>query len=93
MTGLFDGGICFDQPDSKITDESAIKEKVERFEDSTADKFKFGPAASAAVSNPLPAVQLEFFVEDGVGKVRITNDCTVRGFKQSSNSSTWDFKM
>ena len=93
VMGLFDGGICFDQPDSKITDESAIVEKVERFEESTANQFKFCPAANAAVSNPLPAVQLEFFVEDGVGKVRITNDCTVRGFKQSSDSSTWDFKV
>jgi len=93
VMGLFDGGICFDQPDSKITNESAIVEKVERFKESTAGKFKFGPAANAAVSNPLPAVQLEFFVEDGVGKVRITNDCTVRGFKQSSDSSTWDFKV
>ncbi|GAH40372.1 unnamed protein product, partial [marine sediment metagenome] len=90
---LFEGGICFDQPDSKITDESVIEEKVQRFEESTDSKFKFGPAAGAGVSNPLPAVHLEFFVEDGVGKVRITNDCTVRGFKQSDDSKTWDFKI
>jgi len=90
---LFEGGICFDQPDSKITDESAIEEKAQRFEESTDSKFKFGPAAGAGVSNPLPAVHLEFFVEDGVGKVRITNDCTVRGFKQSDDSKTWDFKI
>ena len=90
---LFDGGICFDQPDSKVTNEDAIQEKIARFEESTDDKFKFSPQATAAVSNPLPAVHLEFFVENGVGKVRMTNDCTVRGFKQSGDSKTWDFRI
>jgi hypothetical protein len=93
VMGLFDGGICFGQPDSKIQNEDAIREKVERFEESTASQFRFAPAAAAPVSSPQPAVQLEFFVEDGVGKVRITNNCTVRGFKQSSDSRTWDFRI
>jgi len=90
---LFEGGICFDQPDSKITNEDAIKEKVERFEESTADKFRFKPDGQADVKNHEDTVQLEFFVEDGIGKVQITNDCTVRGFKQSSDSRTWDFRI
>jgi len=90
---LFDGGICFDQPDSKITDESVIEEKVERFEESTDSRFRLDPEGQADVENDEDAVHLEFFVEDGVGKVRITDNCTVRGFKQSSDSSTWDFKI
>jgi hypothetical protein len=93
VMGFFDGGICFDQPDSRITDEDAVAEKVERFEESTDSTFTFEPIAGAGVSNPLPAVHLEFFVEDDVGKVRITNNSTVRGFQQSSDSRTWDFKV
>jgi hypothetical protein len=93
VMALFDGGICFDQPDSKITDESVVDEKIERFEESTDSQFRFDPAGGAGISNPQPAVHLEFFVEDGVGKVRITNDCTVRGFKQSSDNRTWDFRI
>jgi len=93
VMGLFEGGICFDQPDSKIQDEDAVREKVERFEESTASQFRFAPEAAAPVSSPQPAVQLEFFVEDGVGKVRITDNCTVRGFKQSYDSRTWDFRI
>jgi hypothetical protein len=41
----------------------------------------------------MPATQLEFFVDSGVGKVRITNNCSVRGFSQSSDSRTYDFKI
>ena len=92
---MFDGGIYFNQPDSKVTDEDAIAAKITRFEDSTKSNFQFKPVATAAsqVQNPNAAVQLEFFVEGGVGKVRITTDCTVRGFQQSSDSRTWDFKL
>jgi hypothetical protein len=93
VMNLFEGGICFDQPDSKVTNEDAILQKITRFEESTDGRFKFNPQAGAAVPNPVPAVHLEFFVENDVGKVRITDDCTVRGFKQSSDSRTWDFKI
>ena len=91
----FGGGIYFDQPDSKITDADAIAAKIERFENSTKPNFNFKPVATAKsqVENPNAAVQLEFFVEGGVGKVRITKDCTVRGFQQSYDSRTWDFKL
>ena len=93
VMGFFDGGICFDQPDSRITDEDSIQSKIDRFNESTDLQFSFTPVAGAPVTNPLPAVGLEFFVEGGVGKVRITNDCTVRGFKQSMNSRTYDFRI
>ncbi len=90
---LFDGGIYFDQPDSRITDEATVQTKVNRFKDSTKAQYTFKPVASAPVTSPCPAVQLEFFVENNIGKVRITDDCTVRGYKRNSNSKTWDFKL
>jgi Tfp pilus assembly protein PilX len=91
---LFDGGIYFNQPDSRVVDEATVQKKVDRFKDSTAAAYRYTPVASTAVTNSLPAVQLEFFVDtDGVGKVRITNNCTVKGFKQSSNDRTHDFKI
>jgi hypothetical protein len=91
---LFEGGIYFDQPDNKVTDETSVAEKVERFESSTKTEFQFKPQARAAsLPNAMPAVQLEFFVEGGVGKVRITNDCTVRGFQQSQDDRTWDYRV
>jgi len=91
---LFDGGIYFDQPDNKVTDEDSVAEKVKRFESSTKKEFQFKPQAEAAsLPNAMPAVQLEFFVEGGVGKVRITDDCTVRGFQQSQDNRTWDYRV
>jgi len=89
----FEAGIYFGQPDSKITDEEAVAKKVEGFEEATKEQFRFEPVAEAPVSNPQSAVHLEFFVQNGVGKVRITDDCTVRGFKQSSDSRTYDYRV
>jgi hypothetical protein len=79
VMGLFLGGITYDQPDVKITNETAVQSKVNRFRDSTKAAYRFTPVGTANVSNPYNAVQLEFFVESAVGKVRITNNCTVRG--------------
>jgi hypothetical protein len=93
VISLFEGGIYFDQADCKITDEAAIQTKVNRFKNSTNSLFRFTPTGAAPVSNPQPAVQLEFFVEDGVGKVRITNNCTVLGYRRDSDTKTWDFKI
>jgi hypothetical protein len=92
VMGLFEQGICFSQGDCKITDEAAVQSKVDRFVGSTKDGFKFTPAAT---TDPgwLPGAQLEFFVEGGVGKVRITNNCRVRGFMQSSDGRTWDYRI
>jgi type II secretory pathway pseudopilin PulG len=80
VMGFFDEGIYFDQPDVRVTDEAAVQSKINRFRDSTDPAFRFMPAGTARVSNPYNAVQLEFFVDGGVGKVRITNNCTVRGY-------------
>ncbi len=93
VMNLFQGGIDFDQPNSKITDESAIQTKVNRFKDSTKTGARFTPTATAPITNPLAATQIEFGIIDGVGKVRITNNCTVRGFRQSEASRTWDYRI
>jgi hypothetical protein len=86
---VFDNGILFDQPDNRITDPGTVDDKVDRFKDSTNAQCRFTPVANASVTNSSAAVQLEFFVEDGVGKVRITNDCTVRG----NLPGTYDYKI
>ncbi len=94
VMSLFDGGIYFSQPASRVTDEQSVQSKVDRFRDSTLAQYQFTPTATAtSLTNRQAAVQLEFFVEGGVGKVRITNNCSVRGFRQSSDSSTYDFKI
>jgi hypothetical protein len=94
VMGLFEQGICFSQPDSKITDEAAVQSKVDRFIEGTKGEFKFNPVATAPVTNPNAAVQIEFFVDAaGQGKVAITNNCTVCGFKQDSDSKTCDFRI
>ena len=49
VMGLFESGIDFDQPDSKITDETVIQSDVDRFKDSTAVSYKFTPTASSDV--------------------------------------------
>jgi hypothetical protein len=90
---LFDGGIYFDQPDSKVVDQAAVQTKVDRFRDSTDPQFRFTPSGAAPITNPNSAVHLEFFVDGGVGKVRITNNCTVRGFRQGSTNKTWDLRI
>lgn len=90
---FFDGGIYFDQPESKITDEASLQSKVNRFEENTQAGFKFEPVAGASVSRPNATVHLEFFIEGGEGKVRITDDCTVRGYQTNSDYKTWDFKV
>ncbi|MEN6426405.1 MAG: hypothetical protein ABFE13_13675 [Phycisphaerales bacterium] len=94
VMSLFDGGIYFDQPASRVTDTDSVQSKVTRFRDSTLAQYQFTPTASAtSLTSRQPAVQLEFFVEGGVGKVRLTNNCSVRGFRQSSDSRTYDFKI
>jgi len=95
VMGVFDGGICFDQPNSRITDAASVQTKVDRFRDSTKSQYQFKPVATGeTVTNAKPAVQIEFFVgQDGKGKFIITNDCTVRGFNQGSDDRTYDYKI
>jgi hypothetical protein len=87
---LFKGSILFDQPDCWITDEDAVALKINRFRDSTKMNYRFTPKGTAPVSNPHNTVQLEFFEEGGEGKIRITNNCTVRGYHRNT---TWDWKI
>ncbi|MBN1125854.1 MAG: hypothetical protein JXA82_12665 [Sedimentisphaerales bacterium] len=93
VINYFDNGIYFNQPSSRITDSETVQKKVDRFVDSTKPQYRYTPGGEAKVKNPLPAVHLEFFVDGGKGKLRVTNNCTVRGFRQSSDSRTWDFKI
>jgi hypothetical protein len=97
IMNLFKGGISFDQPDSKVTDESVITAKVTRFASTVKSYYTYTPAYpsdwsswSSQVSNPAPAVQLEFFVDNsGVGKVRITNNCVVQRYP----ANTYDYRI
>jgi hypothetical protein len=80
VVNCFRAGIDFLQPDSQITNEDIIEDKVEKFADNTKNDYKFTPVASNSVPAPRSAaVQLEFYVVNGVGKIRITNNCTVAG--------------
>ena len=95
---LFKQGIDFDQPNIRITDEAAVQSKINRFRDSTKPLFKFEPNGTANITTTtntsrFSAVQLEFFVQDSVGNVRITNHCTVLGYHRTSTNSTWDYKI
>jgi hypothetical protein len=77
---LFKSGIDFDQPGVRITDAAAVQSKVTRFKNSTLTAYRFEPNAVASgpsSTTRVPAVQLEFFVQGGVGKVRITKNCSV----------------
>jgi hypothetical protein len=89
VISTFDNGIYFDQPNNKVTDEDIVQDKIERFRDSTKSSYRFTPVASTSVTNRYAAVQLEFFVENGVGKIRITNNCTVKG----KSGNTYDYKI
>ena len=93
VIGLFKGGIYFSQPDSKVSDEDTVQAKIDRFEDSTATAYKFAPTASTtAFANQYPAVQLEFFIDsNGVGKVRITNECIV--WVPDPANKTYDYEI
>jgi len=92
----FEGGVAFNQPDNAIKNEDIVTDKVEMFKDATNSNFSFSPAADDNVDggNGHPAVQLEFYVDDGVGYVRITEDCTVVGYgADSERSETRDYKI
>lgn len=90
LIGLFDKGIYFDQPPNKVSSgfiaggNNSVAQKVGRFRSTTLPAFRFSganrPIASSAVPlswSAAPAVQLEFFVGGGGGRVKITNNCTV----------------
>jgi hypothetical protein len=91
IMNVFDNGIYFNQPASRINDAPTVAKKIKRFQDSTAAGYIYTPNGPHTVNNHQSAVQLEFYVDNGVGKVRVTNNCSVRGFRQSSDSRTYDF--
>lgn len=95
---VFDNGIYFDQPKSRISDEEAVQLKFDWFLQTLQEQkpnLIFRPVKNNLVALGQPAVQLEFFVgTDNIGYVRITNNCTVRGYQRtSSNTDTWDYKI
>jgi hypothetical protein len=108
VINMFDEGISFGQPASRIYDSGAVSAKVELFRTTTNSSYRFTPTKitlpkssngktgfySATVSD-LPAVQLKFYVKsNGQGYVRIYNNCTVAGYTRGGNdSSTWDYKI
>lgn len=93
VINIFDEGIYFLQPSSRILDREAVQQKIDNFKatlQSQKPQYIFVPqVTSQSVTNKMPAVQLEFFVEDNIGKVRITNNCTVRGV----TAGTYDYKI
>ncbi len=93
VMSTFKAGIFFDQPQIRVVEEEVINAKINRFKNNTNTRFSFTPVAAAPLPNRLPAVHLEFFVQNGRGKVRITNHCTIRGFKQAYDNRTYDFKI
>jgi hypothetical protein len=95
IMNVFDNGIYFNQPASRITDVDTVSKKIERFKTSTKGPYIFTPNGPRPniLKNPQNAVQLEFYVDNGVGKVRVTNNCSVRGYTQSNDSRTFDFKV
>ncbi len=98
LIDTFDNGIYFNQPQSRISDEETIRIKLDWFrkilEEQKPDLI-LNPAASPHISGGLPTVHLEFFVgTDGIGYLRITNHCTVRGYQRNiSQTDTWDYKI
>jgi hypothetical protein len=80
VISCFQNGIDFNVPDSPIIDEAVFEETINRFRDSTKPAYSFTPAGTVTTwgSYKANAVQLEFFVEEGIGKVRITNNCSVK---------------
>ena len=95
VIGVFKNSISFEQPRSLISDETSIDKKIKWYEETISNQrpdLIFQPKKNNSVTEALPAVQLEFFVgTDGKGYVRITEDCTVRGY--IADVDTWDYKI
>jgi hypothetical protein len=92
VMGLFDEGIYFLQPSSRIMERDVVQEKIDKFKQtlqSQKPQFIYTPTKNNGVTNAAEAVQIEFFVNGGIGKVRITNNCTVRG----GDAGSYDYKI
>ncbi len=100
IMALFKGGVSFDQPDNKITDAAAVQSRVDRFRQSIINEgkaalFLLTPAKSSSISGDTEAaVQLEFYLSGGTGKVKITNDATIRVHAGGAGANpTNDYKI
>jgi len=89
VDGLFEGGIYFNQPDRKIADHESLVAKVARFKSDSS--FVYKPYQEATVSDAVPAVQLEFYVDgdSGKGMVKVFENCTVK----LTSGGKWDYKV
>jgi Tfp pilus assembly protein PilX len=104
IINMFDEGVSFGQPASRIYDASAVSSKVELFRTTTNSTYRFTPTHISlpkdnttpkgitgfySTVSDLPAVQLKFHVKsNGQGYVRIYNNCTVAGYTRGGSSST-----
>ena len=108
VINLFDEGISFGQPASRIYDSTVVAAKVEQFRTTTNATYCYTPSKIAlpkdalgktgfytSTVTDLPAVQLKFYVNgSGQGYVRIFNNCTVAGYTRGGTSSnSWDYKI
>jgi hypothetical protein len=108
VINLFDEGISFGQPASRIYDSTVVAAKVEQFRTTTNATYCYTPSKIAlpkdalgetgfytSTVTDLPAVQLKFYVNgSGQGYVRIYNNCTVAGYTRGGTSSnSWDYKI
>ncbi|HSV26836.1 MAG TPA: hypothetical protein VLH60_02990 [Sedimentisphaerales bacterium] len=100
VMNLFDAGIYFNQPDSKITDPSILQARLGIFRQTILDQKPlqvFTPVRDTTITGTggttLPAVHIEFFRgADGDGYVRITNNCTVVAGRRTT-AQTFDFMV
>jgi Tfp pilus assembly protein PilX len=97
VLSLFQKGISFNQPEVRVIDHATITAKANRFKNTTKSQYTFTPTAGSfplgSDLSCLPAVQIEFYVEGGIGKVKITNNCTVVGYKDPVDGRTWDYAI
>lgn len=100
VLNLFGAGYAFDQPDNKVTNLATVQRKVNRFRDTIIHNgrpadFVINPTKSTTIPGTTqPVVQLEFFVNGGVGKMRVTNNCTAVVYQGSDGArTTYDYKI
>lgn len=106
VINLFQAGIYFNQPASRIATPEFVQQKIERFKRFTNPTYQLKPTIRmtlpkhpqgrtgfyASTVSDLPAVHLKFYVKDGKGYMRIYNDCTVAGYtRDGSATNTWDY--
>ena len=107
VMGLFEGGIHFNQPASRIANPDSVTQKVDRFEQFTNPSYRFTPQVVQTLPkdssgktgfytgtvSEVPATQLKFYVKNGEGYVRIYDNCTVAAYTRGGKSNnSWDYR-